>query len=176
MFCYLTMSATTFTFLLVWEHSHYVLFIQGLCLFLLDSFDLVPPRKVRWKHVNKCETWKLNSVTFLVIMSSASINVWLFDCVSFFSVCLCLLCGQMADIHKVYVSSLFLAYLFQFQNQTLLSSPLLSLLIGSVLARYFQVELAAPLYQTSVKFYTVLHVCVCFYLYCISAGWTLMSQ
>ncbi|XP_034456731.1 probable C-mannosyltransferase DPY19L4 isoform X1 [Hippoglossus hippoglossus] len=89
MFCYLTMSATTFTFLLVWEHSHYVLFIQGLCLFLLDSFDLVPSRK-------------------------------------------------MADIHKVYLSSLFLAYLFQFQNPTLLSSPLLSLLIGSVLARYFQ--------------------------------------
>ncbi|XP_047460250.1 probable C-mannosyltransferase DPY19L4 [Mugil cephalus] len=89
MFCYLTMSATTFTFLLVWDHSHYVLFIQGLCLFLLDSFDLVPPRK-------------------------------------------------MADIHKVYLSSLFLAYLFQFQNAALLSSPLLSLLIGSVLARHFQ--------------------------------------
>uniref|UniRef100_A0A8D3DE91 Dpy-19 like 4 n=1 Tax=Scophthalmus maximus TaxID=52904 RepID=A0A8D3DE91_SCOMX len=95
MFCYLTMSATTFTFLLVWEHSHYVLFVQGLCLLLLDSFDLVPSRK-------------------------------------------------MADIHKVYLSSLFLAYLFQFQNPALLSSPLLSLLIGSVLARYFQVELAAP--------------------------------
>lgn len=46
----------------------------------------------------------------------------------------------MADIHKVYLSSLFLAYLFQFQNLTLLTSPLLSLLIGSVLARYFQVS------------------------------------
>lgn len=45
----------------------------------------------------------------------------------------------MADIHKVYLSSLLLAYLFQFQNAALLSSPLLSLLIGSVLARYFQV-------------------------------------
>ncbi|XP_068602912.1 probable C-mannosyltransferase DPY19L4 [Brachionichthys hirsutus] len=89
MFCYLAMSASSVTFLLVWEHSHYVLFVQGLCLFLLDSFDLVPPRK-------------------------------------------------MADIHKVYLSSLFLAYLFQFQNRTLLSSPLLSLLIGSVLARRFQ--------------------------------------
>uniref|UniRef100_A0A3Q2QEK6 Dpy-19 like 4 n=1 Tax=Fundulus heteroclitus TaxID=8078 RepID=A0A3Q2QEK6_FUNHE len=82
MFCYLTMSATTFTFLLLWEHGHYVLFVQGLCLFLLDSLDLVP---------------------------------------------------------KVYLSSLFLAYLFQFQNAALLSSPLLSLLIGSALARYFQV-------------------------------------
>uniref|UniRef100_A0A3Q0T234 Dpy-19 like 4 n=1 Tax=Amphilophus citrinellus TaxID=61819 RepID=A0A3Q0T234_AMPCI len=97
MFCYLTMSATTFTFLLVWEHSHYVLFIQGLCLFLLDSFDL-----------------------------------------------------QMADIHKVYLSSLFLAYLFQFQNAALLSSPLLSLLIGSVLARYFQVALTSPSRHSSV--------------------------
>ncbi|MEQ2182730.1 hypothetical protein GOODEAATRI_025249 [Goodea atripinnis] len=46
MFCYLTMSATTFTFLLLWEHGHYVLFVQALCLFLLDSFDLVPHRKV----------------------------------------------------------------------------------------------------------------------------------
>ncbi|XP_012709497.2 probable C-mannosyltransferase DPY19L4 isoform X1 [Fundulus heteroclitus] len=89
MFCYLTMSATTFTFLLLWEHGHYVLFVQGLCLFLLDSLDLVPHRKT-------------------------------------------------ADISKVYLSSLFLAYLFQFQNAALLSSPLLSLLIGSALARYFQ--------------------------------------
>lgn len=50
----------------------------------------------------------------------------------------------MADIHKVYLSSLFLAYLLQFQNPVLLSSPLLSILIGSVLARYFQVEFALP--------------------------------
>uniref|UniRef100_A0A8C2XL62 Dpy-19 like 4 n=1 Tax=Cyclopterus lumpus TaxID=8103 RepID=A0A8C2XL62_CYCLU len=92
MCCYCTLTATTFIFLLVWEHSHYVLFVQGLCLFLLDSFDLVPPRKI-------------------------------------------------ADLHKAYLGALFLAYLFQFQNPSLVSSPLLSLLIGSVLARYFQVEL-----------------------------------
>ncbi|XP_049458927.1 probable C-mannosyltransferase DPY19L4 isoform X1 [Epinephelus fuscoguttatus] len=110
MFCYLTMSATTFTFLLVWENSHYVLFIQGLCLFLLDSFDLVPPRK-------------------------------------------------MADIHKVYLSSLFLAYLFQFQNSTLLSSPLLSLLIGSVLARYFQQKMKmGPLVARVMKLFLHFHL------------------
>uniref|UniRef100_A0A667XQH8 Dpy-19 like 4 n=1 Tax=Myripristis murdjan TaxID=586833 RepID=A0A667XQH8_9TELE len=109
MFCYLTMSATTFTFLLVWEHSHYVLFIQGLCLFLLDSFDLVPSRK-------------------------------------------------MADIHKVYLSSLFLAYLFQFQNPALLSSPLLSLLISSVLARYFQVELASPSRPKQYQHFVFLYI------------------
>lgn len=54
------------------------------------------------------------------------------------------LCGvKIADVHKAYLGALFLAYLLQFQNPSLVSSPLLSLLIGSVLARYFQVELAA---------------------------------
>ncbi|XP_040910049.1 probable C-mannosyltransferase DPY19L4 [Toxotes jaculatrix] len=110
MFCYLTMSATTLIFLLVWEHSHYVLFIQGLCLFLLDSFDLVPTRKI-------------------------------------------------ADIHKVYLSSLFLAYLFQFQNPVLLSSPLLSLLIGSVLARYFQQKMKmGPLVARVMKLFLHFHL------------------
>uniref|UniRef100_A0A8C4ZEM8 Dpy-19-like 4 n=1 Tax=Gadus morhua TaxID=8049 RepID=A0A8C4ZEM8_GADMO len=46
LFCHLTVSATTFSFLLLWEHSHYVLFVQALCLLLLDAFDLVPTRKV----------------------------------------------------------------------------------------------------------------------------------
>lgn len=89
MLCFLMMSAVTFIFLLVWEHSHYVLFIQALCLFFLDSFDLVPPRKV-------------------------------------------------ADMHKLYLTSLLAAYWCQFQNPALLSSPLLSLLFGSMLAKYFQ--------------------------------------
>ncbi|XP_038131407.1 probable C-mannosyltransferase DPY19L4 [Cyprinodon tularosa] len=89
MFCYLTMSASTFTFLLLWEHGHYVLFVQGLCLLLLDSLDLVPQRKT-------------------------------------------------ADINKIYLSSLVLVYLFQFQNSALLASPLLCLLIGSAVARSFQ--------------------------------------
>ncbi|XP_032391788.1 probable C-mannosyltransferase DPY19L4 isoform X1 [Etheostoma spectabile] len=110
MFCYLTMSATTFTFLLVWEHSHYVLFIQALCLFLLDSFDLVPPRK-------------------------------------------------MADIHKVYLSSLFPVYLCQFQNPALLSSPLLGLLIGSVLARYFQQKMKkGPFVARLMKLFLHFHL------------------
>ncbi|CAB1321222.1 unnamed protein product [Coregonus sp. 'balchen'] len=112
MFCYLLMSATTFTFILVWDHSHYVLFIQGLALFLLDSFDLVPPRK-------------------------------------------------MADIHKVYLSSLFLAYILQFQNPALLSSPLLSLLISTVLARYFQQNMKmGPLVARLMKVF--LHFYLCF--------------
>lgn len=89
MLCFLTMSAVTFIFLVVWENSHYVLFVQALCLFFLDSFDLVPPRKV-------------------------------------------------ADMHRLYLFSVLGAYWCLFQNPALLSSPLLSLLFGSVLARYFQ--------------------------------------
>uniref|UniRef100_A0A1A8LGJ0 Dpy-19-like 4 n=2 Tax=Nothobranchius pienaari TaxID=704102 RepID=A0A1A8LGJ0_9TELE len=89
MFCSLTMSISTFTFLLLWEHAHYVLFVQGLCLLLMDSLDLLPQKKT--DHVQ-----------------------------------------------KIYLSSLALVYLFHFQNSSLLSSPLLSLLIGFMLARYFQ--------------------------------------
>lgn len=47
---------------------------------------------------------------------------------------------QMADIHRVYLCSVVLAYVLQFQNPSLLSSPLLSLLAGSKVARYLQVE------------------------------------
>ncbi|KAJ3609761.1 hypothetical protein NHX12_024272 [Muraenolepis orangiensis] len=89
LFCHLTMSATTFSFLLLWEHSHYVLFVQALCLLLMDSLDLVPARKV-------------------------------------------------VDVHWVYLSSLFLVYMIRFQSHGVLSCPLLCLLIGSLLARYFQ--------------------------------------
>ncbi|XP_013880245.1 probable C-mannosyltransferase DPY19L4 [Austrofundulus limnaeus] len=111
MFCYMTMSISTFSFLLLWEHAHYVLFIQAVCLVLLDSVDLVPQRKT-------------------------------------------------ADIHKVYLSSLLLVYLLQFQNPSLLSCPLLCLLIGSLLARYFQRRmkmgrLLARLMKLFLHFYLV---------------------
>ncbi|XP_023815763.1 probable C-mannosyltransferase DPY19L4 isoform X2 [Oryzias latipes] len=110
MFCYLTMSATTFTLLLIWEPGHYILFVQGLCLFLLDSFDVMPTRK-------------------------------------------------MDDIHKVYLSSLFLAYLFQFENTSLISSPLLSLQIGSLLARHFQQKMKiGPLVARVMKLFLHFHL------------------
>uniref|UniRef100_A0A3B5MND6 Dpy-19 like 4 n=1 Tax=Xiphophorus couchianus TaxID=32473 RepID=A0A3B5MND6_9TELE len=86
MFCYLILSACSFSFLLLWELGHYFLFVQSVCLVLLDSLGLVP----------------------------------------------------------AYLGSLVLVYLAQFQNASLLGSPLLSLLIGLVPARYFQVELAPP--------------------------------
>ncbi|XP_030644316.1 probable C-mannosyltransferase DPY19L4 [Chanos chanos] len=118
MFCYLLMSVTTFTFIVVWDQSHYVLFVQGIALFLLDCFDLLPSRK-------------------------------------------------MADIHKVYLSSLFLAYVLQYQKPSLLCSPLLSLLIGSLLARSFQQNmkvgpLVARLMKILLHFYLVFTIAVTF--------------
>uniref|UniRef100_A0A3B5MLM1 Dpy-19 like 4 n=1 Tax=Xiphophorus couchianus TaxID=32473 RepID=A0A3B5MLM1_9TELE len=90
MFCYLILSACSFSFLLLWELGHYFLFVQSVCLVLLDSL------------------------------------------------------GLAADVYRAYLGSLVLVYLAQFQNASLLGSPLLSLLIGLVPARYFQVELAPP--------------------------------
>lgn len=56
---------------------------------------------------------------------------------------------QMADIHKVYLSSLLLAYLLQHQKNDLLTCPLLSLLMASLLARYFQVGQAPSFFSLS---------------------------
>ncbi|KAK1789246.1 hypothetical protein P4O66_015181, partial [Electrophorus voltai] len=112
MFCYLLMSVTTFTFIVMWEHGHYVLFVQGVVLLLLDCFDLIPARKT-------------------------------------------------ADIHKVYLSSLLLAYVLQYQRSALLSSPLLSLLVASLLARYLQQNMKmGPLVARLMKL--VLHLYLVF--------------
>ncbi|KAI4889481.1 hypothetical protein NFI96_015241 [Prochilodus magdalenae] len=124
MFCYLLMSVTTFTFIVMWEHSHYVLFVQGVALLLLDCFDLVPPRKVPNTHMNHN------------IISTA-------------------------DIHKVYLSSLLLAYVLQYQRPSLLSCPLLSLLVASLLARYLQQNMKmGPLVARLMKI--VLHLYLVF--------------
>ncbi|XP_053345143.1 probable C-mannosyltransferase DPY19L4 [Clarias gariepinus] len=112
MFCYLLMSVTTFTFIVMWEHSHYILFVQGLALLLLDCFDLVPARKT-------------------------------------------------ADVHKVYVTSLLLAYVLQYEKPGLLSCPLLSLLIANVLAKYLQQKMKmGPLVARLMKI--VLHLYLVF--------------
>ncbi|XP_053541729.1 probable C-mannosyltransferase DPY19L4 isoform X3 [Ictalurus punctatus] len=112
MFCYLLMSVTTFTFIVMWEHSHYILFVQGLALLLLDCFDLVPARKT-------------------------------------------------ADVHKVYLSSLLLAYILQYQKPSLLSCPLLSLLVANMLAKYLQQKMKmGPLVARLMKI--VLHLYLVF--------------
>uniref|UniRef100_A0A8I3WF90 Dpy-19 like 4 n=1 Tax=Callithrix jacchus TaxID=9483 RepID=A0A8I3WF90_CALJA len=88
-FCYLLMSASTYTFMMMWEYSHYLLFLQAISLFLLDIFSLKQSDKVY-------------------------------------------------EVYKIYVFSLFLGYLLQFENPALLVSPLLSLVAALMLAKCLQ--------------------------------------
>uniref|UniRef100_A0A673VD74 Dpy-19 like 4 n=1 Tax=Suricata suricatta TaxID=37032 RepID=A0A673VD74_SURSU len=88
-FCYLLMSASTYTFMMMWEYSHYLLFLQAISLFLLDSFSLEQSEKVH-------------------------------------------------EVYKIYIFSLFLGYLLQFENSALLVSPLLSLVVALMFAKCLQ--------------------------------------
>uniref|UniRef100_H0VNL8 Dpy-19 like 4 n=1 Tax=Cavia porcellus TaxID=10141 RepID=H0VNL8_CAVPO len=48
-FCYLLMSASTYTFMMMWEYSHYLLFLQAVSLFLLDIFSVEQGDKLNVK-------------------------------------------------------------------------------------------------------------------------------
>uniref|UniRef100_A0A8C6R6U0 Dpy-19 like 4 n=1 Tax=Nannospalax galili TaxID=1026970 RepID=A0A8C6R6U0_NANGA len=90
-FCYLLMSAWTYTFMVMWEYSHYILFIQALSLLLLDIFSVEQSNKVH-------------------------------------------------EVYKIYIFSLFLGYLLQFENPALLVSPLLSLVGALMLIKCLQLN------------------------------------
>ncbi|XP_053324230.1 probable C-mannosyltransferase DPY19L4 [Spea bombifrons] len=100
-FCYLLMSASTYTFIMMWEYSHYLLFIQALTLCLLDGFSLVQREKVH-------------------------------------------------EIHKMYIFSAAVGYLLQFENTALLTSPLLSLVVGSMIARSLQITVKKGTFRAKV--------------------------
>ncbi|KAM9643109.1 putative C-mannosyltransferase DPY19L4 isoform 3-T4 [Morphnus guianensis] len=91
-FCYLLVSASTYTFMMMWEYSHYLLFVQAVSLFLLDSFALAQTQKVH-------------------------------------------------EVYKIYLFSLFLGYLLQFENSALLVSPLLSLVAALMLSKCLQMNM-----------------------------------
>ncbi|KAM6454680.1 putative C-mannosyltransferase DPY19L4 isoform 6-T6 [Liasis olivaceus] len=48
-FCYLLVSASTYTFMMMWEYSHYLLFIQAVSLFLLDVIGFTQTEKMNMK-------------------------------------------------------------------------------------------------------------------------------
>ncbi|KAM5157280.1 putative C-mannosyltransferase DPY19L4 [Mantella aurantiaca] len=100
-FCYLLMSASTYTFIMMWEYSHYLLFIQALSLCLLDGLSLVKKEKVH-------------------------------------------------EVHKMYLFSVFLGYLLQFENSALLTSPLLSLVVGCMIAKSLQVGVKKGTFRAKV--------------------------
>ncbi|XP_040288988.1 probable C-mannosyltransferase DPY19L4 isoform X2 [Bufo bufo] len=99
--CYLLMCASTYTFIMMWEYSHYLLFIQALSLCLLDGLCLVKKEKVH-------------------------------------------------KVHKMYLFSVFLGYLLQFENSSLLTSPLLSLVIGSMIAKSLQISVKKGTFRAKV--------------------------
>uniref|UniRef100_A0A670ID15 Dpy-19 like 4 n=1 Tax=Podarcis muralis TaxID=64176 RepID=A0A670ID15_PODMU len=49
-FCYLLVSASTYTFMMMWEYSHYLLFVQAVSLFLLDTVGFTQTEKV-FRHL-----------------------------------------------------------------------------------------------------------------------------
>uniref|UniRef100_A0A8C0PC97 Dpy-19 like 4 n=2 Tax=Canis lupus familiaris TaxID=9615 RepID=A0A8C0PC97_CANLF len=111
-FCYLLMSASTYTFMMMWEYSHYLLFLQAISLFLLDSFSLEQSDKVH-------------------------------------------------EVYKIYIFSLFLGYLLQFENSALLVSPLLSLVVALMLAKCLQLNVKKGTFIAKIM------KVINFYLVCI---------
>lgn len=51
-----------------------------------------------------------------------------------------ILSQQVHEVYKIYIFSLFLGYLLQFENSALLVSPLLSLVVALMLAKCLQVK------------------------------------
>nr|XP_003479920.1 probable C-mannosyltransferase DPY19L4 [Cavia porcellus] len=109
-FCYLLMSASTYTFMMMWEYSHYLLFLQAVSLFLLDIFSVEQGDKVH-------------------------------------------------EVYKIYMFSLFLGYLLQFENPALLVSPLLSLVAALMLTKCLQLNVKKGTFAAKimkvVNFYLV---------------------
>lgn len=69
-FCYLLVSASTYTFMMMWEYSHYLLFVQAVSLFLLDSFALAQTDKVL-ELFNLLIVWDLNTASDVHAINTA---------------------------------------------------------------------------------------------------------
>ncbi|XP_037058296.1 probable C-mannosyltransferase DPY19L4 isoform X3 [Peromyscus leucopus] len=76
-FCYLLMSASTYTFMMVWEYSHYVLFLQAVSLLLLDVFSEEQSDKTFVPHKENEHVLKFLEVKFgLNVTKNFTLN-WL---------------------------------------------------------------------------------------------------
>ncbi|XP_046498208.1 probable C-mannosyltransferase DPY19L4 isoform X5 [Equus quagga] len=76
-FCYLLMSASTYTFMMMWEYSHYLLFLQAISLFLLDSFSLEQSDKMFVPHKEHGHMLKFLEVKFGLNMTKNFTMNWL---------------------------------------------------------------------------------------------------
>ncbi|KAM4026771.1 putative C-mannosyltransferase DPY19L4 [Anomaloglossus baeobatrachus] len=105
--------AASYTLIMMWEYSHYLLFVQALTLCLLDGLALI----------NK---------------------------------------DKMYEINLMYLASVSSGYLFQFLNSKLLISPLLSLVLASMLATKLQATVRPGTFQPKVM--TMIYFCLTFTL------------
>ncbi|XP_029447578.1 probable C-mannosyltransferase DPY19L4 isoform X2 [Rhinatrema bivittatum] len=108
-FCYFLVTASTYTFMVMWEYSHYLLFVQAICLLMMDGLFLVQKEKVQ-------------------------------------------------EVQKIYLLSLLVGYLLQFENSALLVSPLLSLVAGSMLASCIQVNMKRGTFIAKLMHIVYYHV------------------
>ncbi|XP_078208795.1 putative C-mannosyltransferase DPY19L4 isoform X9 [Callithrix jacchus] len=76
-FCYLLMSASTYTFMMMWEYSHYLLFLQAISLFLLDIFSLKQSDKMFVPHKENGHMLKFLEVKFGLNMTKNFTMNWL---------------------------------------------------------------------------------------------------
>ncbi|KAF4798040.1 dpy-19 like 4 [Turdus rufiventris] len=104
--CYLLVNASTYTFVMMWEYSHYLLFVQAVSLFLLDSFALAQTEKVH-------------------------------------------------EVYRIYLFSLIVGYLLQFENSALLVSPLLSLVVALMFSKSLQMFIPHKENEHLLKFIEV---------------------
>ncbi|XP_073532880.1 probable C-mannosyltransferase DPY19L4 [Phyllobates terribilis] len=112
-FCFMLMCATTYIFMMMWEYSHYLLFVQALSLCLLDGLSLINKEKVQ-------------------------------------------------EMRKTYLAAVSMGYLLQFENSALLTSPLLSLVIATMIAENLQSSVLSRNFQGKVM--TMMYFCVAFTL------------
>ncbi|XP_058299766.1 probable C-mannosyltransferase DPY19L4 isoform X5 [Hylobates moloch] len=76
-FCYLLMSASTYTFMMMWEYSHYLLFLQAISLFLLDIFSVEQSDKMFVPHKENGHMLKFLEVKFGLNMTKNFTMNWL---------------------------------------------------------------------------------------------------
>eukprot|EP00074_Homo_sapiens_P091947 XP_016868842.1 probable C-mannosyltransferase DPY19L4 isoform X6 [Homo sapiens] len=76
-FCYLLMSASTYTFMMMWEYSHYLLFLQAISLFLLDTFSVEQSDKMFVPHKENGHMLKFLEVKFGLNMTKNFTMNWL---------------------------------------------------------------------------------------------------
>ncbi|XP_069477474.1 probable C-mannosyltransferase DPY19L4 isoform X2 [Ambystoma mexicanum] len=74
--CYLLVSASTYTFMMMWEYSHYVLFVQAVALFFLDGLSLAQNDKINVREGTFMA--KVMKIIYIFLVCAISLTLHLF--------------------------------------------------------------------------------------------------